>query len=137
MVTRSPQLSTFAPGSVVAIRYFIVKHVGIVSDVYDDDGFPFIISNTRRKAGVAEEPQAVFAAGRKPYLLSEPAESAAVILDRARACLGRRYDLGLYNCEHFVSGVTGNSRKSRQLRIAGMVGGAFAALVIGVGRLPK
>jgi hypothetical protein len=130
----SVKLSTFAPGSVVAIHYYVLIHVGIASDCYDENGFPYIISNTRRMGGVTEEPQLAFANDREPYLVSEPQEGSAAILARARELLGRPYDVATYNCEHFVTEVMGDGSKSPQLRVVGAVGGLAAAVLIGVGR---
>ena len=116
--------STLSPGTVVSVPVFgLLSHVGIVSDRVGHDGCPMVISNSQRRRGGAEESWSDFTQGKEAKV--EPLSSSLPwweVLDRARSRLGRRWDLLVWNCEHFVRYSLGLEPKSPQLRaVAGAI----------------
>lgn len=121
-VNRNPR-----PGTIVRVPVGLFTHRGIVSDRWYG-GLPMVISNSRRRRMVAEEPWETFANGGKVSIEGYPSDlSPAVVLVRARSRLGEAWDLLTFNCEHFVEIAHGRKPQSRQLQAAVALG----ALVVG------
>lgn len=110
-------LPLFPPaGTAVAVSFGFYRHVGIVSDRMLD-GVPLVISASKRRGLTAEEPWAEFCGGRAVTTLAIETELPAVeVLARARSCLGRRWDLFFWNCEHMVRFAYGLPHQSPQVR---------------------
>lgn len=104
------------PGMIVWTQaYGFFKHKGIVSDrLYD--GQPMIISCSGRTGEVREETQEQFSQGNaifaEGYLGNLPVHQ---VLYRARQCIGMKYNLFSWNCEHFVRYAYGLEPSSPQL----------------------
>lgn len=110
-------------GDVLRVRVNgVILHEGIVTE------HGRVISNSRRRGGVFEESARTFASGHNIInvgrLSSLPAEQ---VLARARARIGRPYDLVSYNCQHFVRDCYGLAPASHQKRLA-VGAGLLAAL---------
>jgi len=102
-------------GSVVFVNVGPIKHRGVLSR--DPDGSPTVISNSRRAGGVAEESLDEFAGSRPVHhegFLGNLSPEA--VISRARLCLGQRWNLWSWNCDHFVTWAHGLTPRSPQLR---------------------
>lgn len=122
---------SYAPGDCVGVEAYggTVHHVGIVTDEIGADGCPRVISTSQKWRHVIEQDWSDFAAGGevrpiKWFSLYSPAETVV----RARARLGRPYDLLRYNCEHLVKDVFGSAIESPQARRVGWIAAAAASL---------
>jgi hypothetical protein len=73
------------------------------------------IIHNNRHTGVRQVPISKFAGRHTAYLACRaPAAQARGILARAQACLGRRFSLLRFNCEHMVNyAVTGRAYSQR------------------------
>jgi len=103
-------LATAQPGDTVSIQLFpMARHEGIVGA----DGY--IISRSRRYAGVTSLPPSVFSDGKlrdnHGYIGILSREET---VRRAEAMIGETgYDIIAYNCVHFVNEVNGLPLESR------------------------
>ena len=105
-----------APGSLVSVStsFLAITHYGIVTDRMRD-GLPMIISCSRRRGMVAEESWSEFADGSEVSVVGSACTLPVwEVLGRARAELGRGWDLFRFNCEHFVELAYGRRPQSRQ-----------------------
>src|SRR5215469_2218276 len=118
------------PGTPVGIWIYGVEHEGIVSDILDLDGLPYVISNSARFGSGAEEPWRVFTAGRRAHVLQGLVSSLPrqVVLSRARGLLNKKWDVFNWNCQHFVRSAMGLPVISPQLTVAA---GVFLAVLVG------
>lgn len=120
-------------GTVVGVRFGLIEHVGIVTD-RTIDGMPAVISNSRARGGVCEEPLSGFAAGRPVRLHRAMSDMPGhEVAYRARRMVGRRYDVLRFNCEHFVR--IAHGLKPRSPQVYGAV--ALAAGALAVWRLAR
>lgn len=104
------------PGSIVSIPvYLVYRHRGIVSDQWHG-GKPMVISNSARAGGVVEQPWDVFAENRIVRLDGVPDGVPAYhVVNRVRSCIGTRYDLFQWNCDHLVAYAQGLPLQSTQV----------------------
>ena len=117
-----------APGMIVRVPAGLFHHVGIVSDRWSD-GKPMIISNSRRRGGVAEEPWTVaLGTGRVTVLGHQSHLEPYEVVERARARIGQPWDLFNFNCEHLVAYACGREEASAQLRVAVLLAGVVLAV---------
>ena len=116
------------PGTVIFVYIGIIRHVGIVTDRYEN-GKPMVISNSLRKMGVYEESWDDFACGKEVHVLeySSPL-NPDFILSKARSMLGSKWNPLKWNCEHFVTWSLNNKPHSPQLRLVAIC----AAVGIGI-----
>jgi hypothetical protein len=111
-------------GDLIKVRvHGAIVHEGIMAE----DGR--VISNSRRRGGVFEEPFRDFSGGRK-VVLAKPLSnlSSSVVLANARARIGQTYHPSKYNCEHFVRECYGLKAKSPQKALFAGVAAAALAL---------
>lgn len=126
-----------APGTVISVpTHIFYRHVGLVSDLRDWSGLPFIISNSAKNGGIAEETLAAFADGKAWRYENTPNRlTPRQVLYRARTCARREYHPLQWNCETFVSHCHGMPEQSPQaaatvgmvivgLLVAGLVSGS-------------
>jgi hypothetical protein len=75
-----------------------------------------VLSNSKRRRGVVEEPLAEFADGEAVTVVPvSRRHSRDVTVARARSRLGQGYDAVVDNCEHFVRGAVGAAAISLQV----------------------
>jgi hypothetical protein len=118
---------TFKPGTVLSVSRGLYRHVGIASN-FLVEGEQGVISASSKFGHVVEQTLSEFADGGSVRNDGYPGTlPPAVVLMRARRCLGQRYNLLFSNCEHFARHAHGLRVASPQLIIA-----AWAAIVIGV-----
>ncbi len=104
----------YYPADVISVRVGgLIRHEGIMTHSGT------IISNSRRRGGVYEESPHIFANRGKlinhgPLLDTDP----DLVIARAYARIGHKYDPVHYNCEHFVRDCYGLPRSSPQKRAA-------------------
>ena len=133
-VREAKALAEHRPGTVVAARFGLYKHLGLVSDRWAGDG-PMVISNSKRSRHGAEETMAVFSAGTPVRIVGYPGDLAPdEVLARARAVMTRPYDLLVWNCEHFIRHAHGLPRRSPQVQTAAALGLAVAGTLMVAGR---
>jgi hypothetical protein len=118
--------ASLCPGTVVFVWIFPwIRHKGIVSDRFSG-GKPMVISNSARAGGVAEEQWDDFAGHQPIYVEGYPSKLPGwTVVQRARACVGAKYDVFRWNCEHLTTHAHGLTPRSPQ--IAWLVGTALAA----------
>lgn len=128
---RPTQLS---PGTVVSTpAYGIFKHKGVVSDRASSDGRLMIISCSGRAGEVREETEEEFSQGNEivseGYLGNLHVQE---VLYRARRCIGKKYSLLSWNCEHFVRYAHGLEPSSPQLATTFVLAslGVFAVVAL-------
>lgn len=129
------QIKQLTPGSVIAVRYSMYKHFAIVSDKYNSDGLPYLISLSYRTRGVQEEPWDTVVGNRNfEKSLIQGNDSTKTILSRARSCTGKsiKYQLFTFNCEHFVRYAHGLAVESVQVKrtLRGAALGAASCIVL-------
>lgn len=123
------------PGTAVYVRCGLYDHVGIVTDRRGEapPHAPFVISNSKRQGCVREEPWADFAGDdsvvQETYPGTLPPDE---VVRRARALVGRRYELLRFNCEHFVCEAHGVPAHSPQLAAALAAAAGLAVAVVGL-----
>ena len=111
------------PGDVLAVDFGLYAHVGVLSDRLDErTDEPLVFSSTWRRGAIHEEPISEFAQGRPVVRVGYPgALPRATVVSRARALVGRPWNLLWDNCEHFVREAHGLRRISPQVRTAAVV----------------
>lgn len=95
-----------------------VDHVGLVTNYIGADGFRMVIHASKQHGDVRETTATDFARGTTVTVV-ETLKSALppeLVLARARALIGRRWDAVSANCEHFVRYALGLEVESPQLR---------------------
>lgn len=118
----------FPPGTLLAVQVGPFQHIGFATDHFAS-GEQCVISSSRRKGCVTEEPLSRFAGGRKIAVLGSVLYSAVGdVLRRARSMLGTPWTI-FNNCEHFVAKALGLRPTSRQLQATGMI--ALGVLLLG------
>ena len=114
-------VDTLLPGTVVASSRGIYNHVGILSE--QRAGSRRVIAASADHGRVVDQAIEEFAANRRlrvlGFLGSLP---PMVVVTRARAMLGTKYDLFRWNCDHLVHYAHGLSPKSPQIRAAFAIG---------------
>lgn len=120
------------PGTVVTVPVAVgpltVSHPGLVTDRLGPDGLPTVINASKRRARlVIEEAWSSFTEGKVANIEAMSSNvSVHEMLRRARADVGRRWDLISANCEHAIRRWRGLPVESPQLRFG-------VGLVVGVG----
>lgn len=100
-------------GSVIRVWHGLYFHKGVVSALFPQ---VMVVHNSKARGQVVEEPLHTFAAGGVVSVEWFPlAHVAHVVVARARACLGLRYDIRQFNCEHHTEYAKGNAVESPQL----------------------
>ena len=108
-------MKNLLPGTILAVDSGFYRHVGIVTD-RTMDGRPMVISNSFRKGGVFEEPWDDFSCHQHVAVQGYPGQlDADSVLRRARTKTGTRWNLFVWNCEHFVYWAHGLRPHSPQL----------------------
>ena len=120
-----------APGTVVSVRVGPFLHVGIVSDRTGPDGFPMVISSSRRRGRAVEESWQEFAGDERVSVRERHSgPEGQQIVARARRMLGTPWDPVFSNCEHFVERACGRAPRSGQLQAVGSVAAMFALVLL-------
>lgn len=129
---------SFAPGTVLACKVPVlggvmtVTHVGIATEGYEWFSGEQTVISASKFAGrkVVEQSLSVFSGGA-PVTATQlrPKLPVHEVLVRARAALGRGWDLIDSNCEHFVRWALGYEPESPQLRSGVAMGGLVLLLV--------
>ncbi len=117
------------PGTVISVLVGLVRHFGIVTDIWQAHK-PMVISSSWRRGGTHEEPWDVFTGGRVPKV--EPLMGRfhpLEVIERARAMSGRPWGV-FSNCEHFVRRALGLKVESPQLRAVGTAAIVIAGIVL-------
>lgn len=124
------------PGTVVAVPVRVgpmtIMHPGLSTEQLGPDGLPTVISASKRRARrVVEEAWSSFTDGQVASI-QEMASTVSVpeMLYRARADLGKRWDLLSSNCEHAVRQWRGLPKDSPQLRYYTLAAGVVALIAI-------
>lgn len=105
------------PGTVVQIDFGFYKHPGLVTDRILN-AKPMVISNSLRKRGVYEESWEEFSQGKQVEIGGYPGSlSPGEVLERARSKIGSKWNVFIWNCEHFINWSHGLKTRSTQVRI--------------------
>lgn len=109
---------SLTPGSVISIRYPLYKHFAIVGDCFVD-GKPNLIALSHR-AGCVQEESWKIVVGKRTVEASKIQGNlpSSIVLKRARNFINSdiKYNLLVFNCEHFVRLVHGLPIKSKQVQ---------------------
>jgi len=111
-------------GTVIfVVTWGVFKHKGIVSDRWWN-GKPMVLANSPR-SGVVEQSWDEFVGSQEAFILNGFISNLPVLLvmQRARALLGRPYELFNYNCDHYVNEAHGRPVVSEQLGVIAAVVG--------------
>jgi len=125
------QVSSLYPGVVLStILPNGVEHFGVLTELHFLYGVhPTLISASKRRQAVVEEPPQQFALGAPIYAHGAWSDQPwEVTVDNARSQLGVPYRLDDRNCEHFVRFCHGLPQESPQLTRAvgaAIIGGAI------------
>ncbi|QMU60565.1 MAG: hypothetical protein GKR92_02180 [Gammaproteobacteria bacterium] len=124
------------PGTVIAIRYPMYKHLAIVSD-HIMNGMPNLISLSFRTNGAEEEPWSTVVGNHtveQSYIQGHHPKE--IVLLRARSYINKniKYKLLTFNCEHFARYAHGLSIESIQVKRA-LYGAILGAVTCAL--LPK
>ena len=118
------------PGTIVQIDFGLYRHPGVISD-RTVNSMPMVISNSFRRRGVYEEPWEDFSNGKKVEVLGFPGNlSSGEVLNRARSKIGTRWNLFIWNCEHFINWSHGLKTRSPQIRTFTTCAVAIAGLAV-------
>jgi hypothetical protein len=117
-------------GDVVAIKCWWGEHWGIAAI---RDGLWTLISNRGIKGLVTEEPLADVAGNSQCRIVERADPSlASVVVARARAKIGTRYDFWQWNCQDLVYWAFGQSPQSPQRdALVGVLSIAGLAILVG------
>jgi hypothetical protein len=119
-------------GDIVVSDFGVYQHWSIVSDVIGSNGFPKLISATKRNGTVQEESWDVVTQGKRTYVANvERERSVQEILKLARSKIGTWvYSVTDHNCEHFAKWASGLKVSSTQV-VAGTSGAILGATIVG------
>ncbi|GAA0685405.1 lecithin retinol acyltransferase family protein [Marinobacterium maritimum] len=126
-------IQTVLPGNVVVTDFGAYQHFSLASDQLSSNGFPKLISATKRTGTVQEEEWDAVTQGKTTFVAKVPETDLAVsvILERARSHIGQwKYSITGSNCEHFVNTVRGLKFDSKQVS-AGVSGAMLGAALVG------
>lgn len=122
----------YQPGTVLITDRGPYNHKGILAEPPLLGREPTVVSASKRKGQVVEEPFREFLGGEAflgtAYTPASRQEGIAAVR-RARRWLGQSYDLFRNNCEHLIERAYNRRPRSKQL-IAGVVIGALIALAL-------
>ncbi len=97
---------------------FWVWHFGVFIG-WNSLGIPIVMHNAKN-GGVEEVTLEAFCEGQPVYMVKRAKPGTAhLVVRRALALRGIRYDLINFNCEHFASVAHGEAPESKQLQVAG------------------
>lgn len=136
IIPPSRAIVSLRPGTVIAIPivFPFYWHKGIVSD-RAHNGKPMVFACSAKTGKVLEETWDQFAEGSdvtvEGYLGTL---HPLLVIERARACIGKRYQFFVFNCEHFVYTAHGLELQSPQLQATGIVLTLLAAVAALTGR---
>ncbi|MFL6621148.1 MAG: lecithin retinol acyltransferase family protein [Sulfurifustis sp.] len=122
-VIPSSQSVIYVPvGTVVSVPVFgIYRHKAIVTDQYVDRK-PLVIACSAKSGQVKEETWDAFAEGKDVTVEGHLGKlHPLAVLNRARTCLGKSYNVFFWNCEHFVFYAHGLEPHSPQLALSGVI----------------
>jgi hypothetical protein len=106
------------------------KHYGICTGL-GPDGQPWFVHNTRDR-GVVYETRKGFAGNHPIYIEQRAAQGYEdIVAFRARALVGRNYDLLSFNCEHLANFVINGEAESKQVQ-QGVTLASFATILLTV-----
>ncbi len=112
-------------GTVIFITIGPIKHYGIISGI-NELGEILVISNSKARRCVTEEPLREFSLGRQTVVDGYPSNcDPRDVIERAQSQLGKKYDLFSDNCEHFVRWAHHLQPESPQLQFVAVMTGAF------------
>ncbi len=112
-------------GTVIFVTIGLIKHYGIISGI-NELGEILVISNSKARRCVTEEPLGEFSLGRQTIVDGYPSNcDPRDVVARARSQLGIKYDLFSDNCEHFVRWAHRLKPESPQLQLFSVLAGAF------------
>lgn len=121
------------PGTIVKVQirglFGLYWHFGVVSDVRDWSGLPFVISNSSANGGVTEDDWETFSGGHECKIVGFPSSlSSSQVIANARRLSARRYNLVSWDCERFAKACHGLAPRSSQLEMTLLA--AFAGLLL-------
>tara|TARA_R110000737_G_C14624499_1_gene494333 strand:- start:11802 stop:12299 length:498 start_codon:yes stop_codon:yes gene_type:complete len=119
------------PGDVVVSDFGLYQHWSLVTDKLCEQGYPMLISATKRNGTVQEEKWIDVTQGKHTYVtnVSFDRPLSDVLFD-ARNQIGLWiYSITTNNCEHFVKKVTGLKVTSNQV-VGGVAGAAIGATLV-------
>lgn len=125
----SRSLASLPPGTVVSIPVFLFyRHKGVVSE-RSYGGKPMVIACSAKTGKVQEETWDAFAEGKDVTMEGHLGRlHPLAVVQRARGSIGKRYDLFVWNCEHFVFYAHGLEPQSPQLATTGLITGLCLGL---------
>jgi hypothetical protein len=104
------------PGALISIDMGVYSHIGLVTDRWVK-GKPTIIALSETHDSVVELPWHEVVDRRTVKLYPEQGALApSLVINRARACLGKLQWRVSFNCEHFARAIHGLEIKSIELR---------------------
>jgi hypothetical protein len=123
------------PGTVVTVQmkglFRIAQHFALVTDKSGDDGMPIVVANAIKTRGPSEVRWCDFVQGREVRAFYPSNLPPQTVLHNAYAMFGMRYNLLLWNCEHFANAAHGGPGRSDQVRgglaLAALMGGMLLA----------
>ena len=121
-----------SPGNVIVTNFFGYQHWSLASDRFCRDGFPMLISATKRNGTVQEESWEMVTKGNDSYVANINTHiPVSEILRNARDQIGQwKYCLTSNNCEHFVKSCTNLEVTSTQVK-AGIGGAVLGSVAVG------
>jgi len=118
-------MRNYTLGTVIFVKIWPIKHYGIISG-FNEFGEMLVISNSKVRGCVAEEPLREFSLGRQTVFDGYPSNcDPRDVAARARSQLGKKYDLFSDNCEHFIRWAHHLKPESPQLQFVSVFAGAF------------
>ncbi len=112
-------------GTVIFVAIGPIKHYGIISEINGLDEI-LVISNSKARGNVIEEPLGEFSLGRQAIVDGYPSNcDPRDVVARARSQLGKKYDLFSDNCEHFVRWTHRLKPESPQLQFVSVLAATF------------
>lgn len=119
------------PGDIVVTNFGVYQHWSLVTDMVCENGYPMLISATKRNGTVKEEPWEVVTQGKETYISEvQCTEPLYKVLQRARSQIGIwGYSVTSRNCEHFVKWATGLKVSSAQV-VSAVTGAAIGASLV-------
>ncbi|EKO3549517.1 lecithin retinol acyltransferase family protein [Vibrio fluvialis] len=127
------EVKNLKAGDVIVSNFGMYQHWALVSDSLCDQGFPMLISATKRNGTVREETWEIVTQGKRTYQAEVRYERpVSEVINLARSQIGKwSYSLTDRNCEHFIKWATGLKISSTQI-VAGTTGIILGASLVGL-----
>ncbi len=127
------QKTNIHTGDIVVSNFGVYQHWSIVSDTFCENGFPMLISATKRTGTVKEETWDIVTQGKHTYPAKVNYDRPVTeVLELARSKIGSwNYSVSDRNCEHFAKWATGLKVSSTQI-VAGTTGAVLGASLVGI-----